>query len=92
MRLTVLEKRHAVAVLLFLAKQKEPICKKRIQEHLNADKVILARVRELEGAGLIKQFCTEKNWNNTHYVELTESGKEIAKLLKKCERTMGKTS
>lgn len=87
----VLEKKHSLAILLYLAKNDGATSKLSLQKELGGvggDKTVLKRIKELSEIGLISCTHASVNKHNSYIVNLTDNGREIANRLVECESYM----
>ena len=83
-----LEKKHSIAILLYLAKNDGVTSKLSIQKELGGDKTVLKRIKELSEMGLISCTHASVNKHNSYFVNLTDNGRKIANRLVECESYM----
>lgn len=81
----VLEKKYAISILLFLAKNGGASSKRSIQKALGKDRTVFVRIGELSKIGLISCDHSEAKIHNSYTVNLTDIGREIADKLIECE-------
>ena len=81
----VLEKKYAISILLFLAKNGGATSKRSIQKALGKDRTVFVRIGELSEIGLISCDHSEAKIHNSYTINLTDRGREIADRLVECE-------
>lgn len=82
--LEVLEKKHAITVLLTVYKEPGIIQKQLVESGKSGKSAKISRVKELVEAGLLKENPAANDWISLTYT-LTPEGERIAKLLMKIE-------
>lgn len=80
---TVLSKKYAISILLYLYDHPDKVCKKDIQDIFKSDRTIHRRLGELRGVRLLQWDDNPGIQCNRMFVELTDTGKKVSKLLKK---------
>lgn len=79
---TVLSKKYAISIILYLYSHPDKVCKKDIQDIFKSDRTIHRRLGELRVAGLLQWDDEPGTQCNRMFVELTDTGKKVSKLLK----------
>lgn len=79
---TVLSKKYAIPILLYLYDYPNKVCKKDIQDIFKSDRTVHRRLGDLRGVGLLQWDDEPCIQCNRMYVELTDTGKQVSKLLK----------
>ena len=81
----VLEKKYAISILLFLAKNGGATSKRSIQKALGKDRTVFVRIGELSKIGLISCNHSDVKIHSSYTINLTDRGREIADRLVECE-------
>ena len=81
----VLEKKYAISILLFLAKNGGATSKRSIQKALGKDRTVFVRIGELSEIGLISCNHSDVKIHNSYTINLTDRSREIADRLVECE-------
>lgn len=79
---TVLSKKYAISILLYLYGHPDKVCKKDIQDIFKSDRTVHRRLGELRGVRLLQWDDNPGTQHNRMFVELTDTGKKVSKLLK----------
>jgi DNA-binding HxlR family transcriptional regulator len=79
---TVLSKKYAIPIILYLYDNPKKICKKDIRDIFKSDRTVHRRLGELRGARLLQWDDNPGIQCNRMFVELTDTGKKVSKLLK----------
>lgn len=81
----ILEKKYAISILLFLAKNGGATSKRSIQKALGKERTVFVRIGELSEIGLISCDHSEAKIHNSYTINLTDKGRELADKLIECE-------